>query len=126
MIYRQPDLIFGDDFIDVCRQIRQDFNWEITDGLVGSLDSLAWIRHGHGHAQILTDSLYKTWFWGAVKIGVMGLLCESVEMANKVGKILIAAIGFEAKLVLERNGKCDQKVYSSSIHGQLVLEVWEL
>jgi hypothetical protein len=92
----------------------QDFQRQVSQGLLRPLDELARVRLRERHAQIFTGRLPRGLLRGENVVTIMRFLGEGIEVSDQTGEILVADIRFESELVLERDRKGEDEVNGGS------------
>lgn len=102
------------DVFDVGGEMAEDFEREVTEGLLGALDPLAGVRLSKGDAQVFTCGLELS---GFLRLGDVGLsdLGERLEVFDALLEIGIVDTGLEAELVLHGAGEGVDQVESRAV-----------
>jgi hypothetical protein len=92
----------------------QNLKGKVTQGLLGPLDQLAGVRFGEGNAQILSSRFPERLGARVEDLTVVCFASKGVKVADETSNILVSDIRFEAELVLESHGICEDEVHGST------------
>jgi hypothetical protein len=100
--------------VHVRREMVQDLEGEVSEGLLRPLDPLAGVGLGKRHSQVLSHGLHLAIILrlGDVNFGCFG---ERIQVFDAFAEIGVVDARFEAELVLQRDGESIEKVESSAV-----------
>ncbi len=109
-----------DDAVDVAGEMVQDFERQVTKGLLGALDPLAGVRLGECDTEVFTNSLDLLLFSrpGDFEIGSAG---KGIEVFDAIAEIRVVDTRFEAEPVLDGAGKGVEEVECRELVEQILL-----
>ena len=120
MVLVETDLksLVVNDAVDVGREVVQDLERQVTEGLLGALDPLARVRLGEGDTQELAGGLQLAVLAGLGDVDLSGL-SKGVKVLNALLEIRVVNAGLESESVLDGTCESVEKVQG----GELVQEI---
>jgi hypothetical protein len=93
----------------------EDLQRKMSQRLLRPLDIFARVRLRERHSKILASRFPDTLGRGVDNHAVMSITCKCVQMSSQASQIFVSDIRLEAELVLESDGKGQNKVHRRSI-----------
>lgn len=116
MVLVETDLegLVVDDAVDVGREVVQDLEWQVAEGLLGALDPLTGVRLGKRNAQEFTSRLQFAVFAGLGNVDFSSL-GEGVEILDALLEVRVVNTRLESKSVLDGTRKRVKEVQRSPV-----------
>jgi hypothetical protein len=109
---------------NVARKIGQNFQRQIAQRFIRSLNRLPWIRHCDTQAQVIAHPLPRRHFWLQAVSFLVRSLGIRIQMPNKTREIGIMSERFEAEFVFEGDGESEDEIYGCDFCEEIIFCVF--